>query len=53
MLLGNDVVDYQVEIKGLRHRGGTRDSEVVQFDVTGFNTEMRQATITQQLLGED
>ena len=51
MLLGNDVVDYQVEVKGLRHRGGTR--EVVQFDVSGFNTEMRQATITQQLLGED
>ena len=51
MLLGNDVVDYQVKVKGLRHRSGTR--EVIQFDVDSFNTEMRQATITQQLLGED
>ena len=51
MLLGNEVVDYRVEVKGLRHRDGTR--EVVQFDVDGFNTEMRQATITQLGLGED
>ena len=33
-MLGNEVVGYQVEIKGLRHREGTR--EVVQFNVASF-----------------
>ena len=46
-MLGNEVVDYQVEVKGLHHRDGTRD--VVQFNVTGFNTKMREATINQGL----
>ena len=50
MVLGNEVIDYQVEVNELSHRSGTR--EVVQSEVDGFNTEMRQATISQGL-GED
>ena len=48
-LLGNEVVDYQVEVKGLRHREGTR--EVVQFDVASFNTDKNtlSAAISQGL----
>ena len=46
-MLGNEVVGYQVEVKGLRHRDGTR--EVVQFNVAGFNTEMRNTTLNQGL----
>ena len=46
-MLGNEVVGYRVEVKGLRHRSGTR--EVVQFDVAGFNTDMKVATISQGL----
>ena len=45
--LQDDVLEYQVEVKGLRHRPGTRD--VVQFSVTGFNTETMLATIDQGL----
>ena len=44
---GNEVVGYRVEVKGLRHRSGT--TEVVQFDVAGFNTDMKAATISQGL----
>ena len=46
-VLVNEVVGYQVEVKGLRHRSGTR--EVVQFDVAGFSTDMKAATISQGL----
>ena len=46
-VLGNEVVGYRVEVKELRHRAGTR--EVVQFGVDGFNTAMREATISQGL----
>ena len=46
-MLGSEVIDYRVEVKGLRHRVGTR--EVVQFEVDGFNTEMRETTISQEL----
>ena len=46
-VLGNEVVEYRVEVKGLQHRAGTRDVE--QFDVAGFNTEIREATVSQGL----
>ena len=46
-VLRNEVVGYRVDVKELCHRSGTR--EVVQFDVTGFNTEMKAATISQGL----
>ena len=46
-MLGNEVVEYLVDVKGLQQRDGTR--EVEQFDVTGFNTEMREATVNQGL----
>ena len=46
-MLANEVVGYRVEVNGLRHRAGTR--EVVQFNVAGFNTEMREATVNQRL----
>ena len=46
-MLGNEVVGYQVKVKGLRHRDGTR--EVVQFSVAGFNTEMSKATVNEGL----
>ena len=49
-MLGNEVVDYLVVVNELSHRSGTRD--VVQSEIDGFNTEMRQATISQGL-GED
>ena len=45
--LGNEVVGYEVEVKRLPHRDSTR--EVVQYDVTGFSTKMREATINQGL----
>ena len=45
--LQDNVLEYQVEVKGLRHRTGTRD--VVQFSVAGFNTEMKTVTINQGL----
>ena len=46
-MLGSEVIDYRVEVKGLRHRDGTR--EVVQDKVAGFNTEMRETTISQRI----
>ena len=46
-MLGNEVVGYQVDVKELRHRPGTR--EVVQLDVAGFNTDTKEATISQGL----
>ena len=46
-MLGNEVVGYRVEVKGLRQRPGTR--EVVHFDVAGFNTNLKAATISQRL----
>ena len=46
-VLGSEVIDYRVEVKGLRHRNDTR--EVVQFDVDEFNTEMKDTTISQRL----
>ena len=46
-VLRNEVVGYRVEVKGLRHRSRTR--EVVQFDVDGFNTDLKAATISQVL----
>ena len=46
-VLGNEVVGYRVEVKGLRHKAGTR--EVIHFDVDGFNTDMKEATINQGL----
>ena len=44
---GEDVVDYQVDVKELRHREGTR--EIVQADVDNFTTAMKQVTITEGL----
>ena len=41
--LGNEVFGYRVDDKGLQHRNGTR--EVVQFDVSGFNTDTNEVTI--------
>ena len=46
-LLGGEVIDYLVEVKELRHRDGTRD--VIQVDVDGFNTAMKEATVNQGL----
>ena len=46
-MLGNEVVSYQVEVKGLYHRAGTK--EVVQFNVARFNTEMKEVTVNQGL----
>ena len=46
-VLGNEVVGYQVDVKEVRHRPGTR--EVVQLDVAGFNTDTKEATISQGL----
>ena len=46
-MLGNEVVGYQVEVNGLRHRDGTR--EVTQFNVARFDTEIRKATVNQGL----
>ena len=46
-VLGSEVIDYRVEVKGLRYRDGTR--EVVQVKVDGFNTEMKETTISQRL----
>lgn len=46
-MLQDSILEYQVEVNGLRNREGTRD--VVQFDVTGFNTGSRAATINQGL----
>ena len=46
-VLGNEVVGYRVDVKGLRQRSGT--NEVVQFDVAGFNTDLNAATISQGL----
>ena len=46
-MLGNEVVSYQVEVKGLYHRAGTK--EVVQFNVATFNTEMKEVTVNQGL----
>ena len=46
-LLGEEVIEYLVEVKELRHRDGTRD--VIQVDVDGFNTTMKQATVNQRL----
>ena len=44
-MLEDDVVGYQVQVKGLQHRDNTR--EVVEFDVVDFNTEMMEAFINQ------
>ena len=46
-LLGNEVVDYHIEVKGLSHKIGSR--EVVQFDVDSFNTEMKEVAISQRI----
>ena len=43
----NEVFGYRVEIKGLQHRNGTR--EIVQFDISGFNTARNEVTINQRL----
>ena len=45
--LENEVVGYRVDVRGLRHRLGTR--EVVQYDVAVFNTDIKTATISQGL----
>ena len=44
-MLQDDVLEYQVNVKGLRHRAGTR----VQFSVIGFTTKMRVAAINRGL----
>ena len=46
-VLGNEVIRYRVDVKGLRHRSGTED--VVQFEVAGFNADLNAATISQGL----
>ena len=43
----NEIVGYQVAVKGLQHRSGTR--EVIQFEVYSFNTTTRAATLNQGL----
>ena len=44
-MLGSEVNDYQVEVKGLQHRAGTR--EVETFDVEELNTDMKEVSISQ------
>ena len=41
------VIDFRVEVKELRYRDGNED--VVEVDVDGFNTAMKQATTNQGL----
>ena len=43
----NEVVEYQVEVKGLQHKAGTR--EVMQIDVGNFETKVTSMIISQQL----
>ena len=45
-LLGDEVVDYHVEVKGLHHRGGR---EVIQIAVVAFNTNKKTAVIRKGL----
>ena len=44
---GNEVVGYQVEVKGLHHKDTAK--EVIQFDVAGFNTAMKKASVSEGL----
>ena len=46
-VLGNEVIGYQVKVKELGYGDGNR--EVVEFDVTGFNTDMNEVTINEGL----
>ena len=43
----DNLLEYQIEVKGLHHSAGTRD--VVQFSVAGFTTKMRVANINKGL----
>ena len=47
MVLGEEVVGYQVEVKELQHRPGTKD--VTTIDITDFNTKMEEATLNEGL----
>ena len=41
------MIDFRVEVKELRHRDGDRD--VIEVDVDGFNTVVKQVTTNQGL----
>ena len=47
MVLGDEVIGYQVEVKELRHEDGTKD--VVSVDITDFNTKLPEASINEGL----
>ena len=46
-VLGDEVIGYQVEIKELQHKDGTKD--VVSVDITDFNTKLPEASINEGL----
>ena len=46
-VLGDEVIGYQVEVKKLQHRDGTKD--VVSIDVTDFNTKLHEASLSEGL----
>ena len=43
MVLGDEVIGYQVEVKELQHKDGTKD--VVSVDITDFNTKLQEASL--------
>ena len=49
-LLGSEVVGYRVEVKGLKHRDGTRN--VMEFTVEDFNVKVSEAFVNQGLGGQ-
>ena len=44
---GEGVTDYQVEIKGLRQKDGSKDVE--SFDIAAFSTKMEEASLSEGL----
>ena len=47
VVLGDEVIGYQVEVKQLQHRGGTK--EVISVDLTDFNTKSHKASLSEGL----
>ena len=46
-MLGGEVIGYQVEVKELQHKDGTKD--VVSVDITDFNTKLQEAFLNEGL----
>ena len=46
-VLGDEVIGYQVEVKELQHKTGTKD--VVSVNVTDFNTKVQEASLNEGL----